>query len=430
MAKKIISWSSGLISVCLLSLVIISPAFSEAEIGIAAFNDGSSLPTKEQISNFETELGKTISTVNWFMGFDGDDSNGNIDQPFPLDSLIKVRDHDGYNTGIVPMLTWEPWNLEKINNGDLNVYIKDFASKMKEYDAPIRLRFGHEMIQDDNPATAGWYPWQDRSDEYKAVFQKVHDIFHNSIADGGVGATNVEFVWSPNSNPSDVGTLTKYYPGEEYVDWLGIDGYNFGNLGATEDTNPGQYFGDIFVNIYDSFTSAAGVSVFGDKPIMLAEIASSEHTGLPKDAPNDGTFDKAKWIEDAFKTVSGGLSTSGYTDQYFDKIKAFYWFNIDNRPTKEQADFALGTDNSAKFGDLFIDDGNGKVLFQNNFETLVNNDLALSDDIKLALLALWQGYRFGRDWRLNSSPESWGAFKTAMQDPYFTGHAVVPEPVS
>ncbi len=361
MAKKIISWSSGLISVCLLSLVIISPAFSEAEIGIAAFNDDGSLPTQEQLKDFEASLGRTIGTVNWFMGFDGDDSNGNIDQPFPLDSLIKVRDHDGYNTGIVPMLTWEPWNLEKINNGDLNGYIKDFASKMKEYDAPIRLRFGHEMIQDDNPATAGWYPWQDRSDEYKAVFQKVHDIFHNSIADGGVGATNVEFVWAPNSNPSDVGTLTKYYPGEKYVDWLGIDGYNFGNLGSG-DTNPGQYFGDIFVNIYNSFTSADGISAFGEKPIMLAEIATSNHTGL-------GSFDKAAWITDAFLTMEKGLYP-GRSDQYFEKIKAFYWFNMDRRVMIDEINGILDT---SSFGDFFYDDGEGRALFKKNFVDLVNN---------------------------------------------------------
>ncbi|MFH1776249.1 MAG: glycosyl hydrolase [Candidatus Omnitrophota bacterium] len=424
MAKKIVFWASGLISVCLLSLVIISPAFSDAEIGIAAFNNDGSLPTKEQIINFETGLGKTISTVNWYMGF----SNAVNDQPdFPLNGLrTNVRDHDGYNTGIIPMLTWEPWGeaLDAIvdtshpDYAGMQNYILNFATGMRDYGAPIRLRFGQEMVQDNDPLTPGWYPWQDRPEDYKDAFKKVHDIFSSA------GAANVQFVWSPSNtspdnSPSDFTVLQEYYPGAAYVDWLGIDGYNLGNLGHGDDTDPGQYFADVFANTYATFISNEGVDFFGDKPIMLAEIATSNHTGLD-------SFDKAAWITDAFLTMAKGQYPER-VDEYYEKIKAFYWFNVDKRVTIAEIGGILDAD---RFSEFFYDDGEGRALFKKNFVDLINADPELGVTAKQALLALWDKYGFERDWRLDSSPESWDAFKAAMQDPHYTGHTVVPEPIS
>lgn len=145
------------------------------------------------------------------------------------------------------------------------------------------------MIHDDNPSTGGWYSWQDRPQEYKQAFRYVYNIFKEE------GAQNVKFVWSPNYIPSELAILEKYYPGDEYVDWIGIDGYNWGN----------QSFDDIFYTIYQNIVQ--NKNIFGDKKIMLGEFASAQ-----------GSL-KGEWIEDAFKKIK----------EKYPKIEAFYWFNID-----------------------------------------------------------------------------------------------------
>jgi len=85
------------------------------------------------------------------------------------------------------MVTWEPWGDEQTQDGDLkspfsrildttlDEYIAQFARDMKAYGYSIRLRFGHEMIQNDipkprDPSTWGWYPWQDYPEDYVAAY--------------------------------------------------------------------------------------------------------------------------------------------------------------------------------------------------------------------------------------------------------------------
>jgi beta-mannanase len=71
-----------------------------------------------------------------------------------------------------------------------------------------------------------------------------------------------------------------YYPGDAYVDWTGVDGYNWGTR------NGGwQTFKHVFRNIYPLLAAK-------NKPILIGEMASAEAGG-----------DKAKWIDDIIPTL-------------------------------------------------------------------------------------------------------------------------------
>jgi hypothetical protein len=298
----------------------------EIEIGLATLSIQGNIPSSQQIHDFEKHLGRKIDTLNWFLGFNGDTKEL---PPFPLDDLKK-----NVPPYIVPMLTWEPWaNTKdaqghvidpflKINNGELDPYIRSFAIGMKSFCHPIRLRFAHEMIQGDNPMgtfpNPKWYPWQDWPESFKKAWIRIYAIFKSEHAD------NVEFVWSPNFEPYYSDVLKKYYPGKMYVDWIGIDGYNWG----------GGDFDSVFKNMYTVLTGSP--EIYGDKPIMLGEIGAAAQPG------NTKSFDKSAWISDAFRKIK--------TD--YPRIKSFYWFEV----KKE------------------------------------------------------------RDWRLNESPETWNAFKKAIND--------------
>jgi beta-mannanase len=144
-----------------------------------------------------------------------------------------------------------------------------------------------------------WYPWSpgvngNTAADFVAAWRHIHELF------ASVGATNVTWVWCPNVNPN--GKLTPFqdvYPGDAYLDWACLDGYNFGTTWRS--------FGTIFGSSYLALTE----SVAPAKPLMIGEVGSVE--------AGDGS--KAAWITDALTTQ---LPTN------FAKVEAFLWFNSYN----------------------------------------------------------------------------------------------------
>ena len=267
-----------------------SPSLILAECEIGVFL-GESPPYKETINKFEDLIGKDIHSVMWYQGW-----SMHYPLSFPKRDFLEenIRYHDGYNTHTILHITIEPWvDLESIANGAYDSVLKNYAQSCKEWKDEIRIRFGHEMIHDDNPYTYGWYPWQDKPESYKKAFRHIYNIFKD------VGADNVKFVWCPNNRLQDLEVnleiLKKYFPGKDYVDWLGIDGYNWGD--------PQDDFDKLFSIIYSILTEHP--EIFGDKPVMLGEFACAE-----------GDF-KPEWIKEAFQKIK----------EKYTKIKAFYWFN-------------------------------------------------------------------------------------------------------
>jgi hypothetical protein len=148
-----------------------------------------------------------------------------------------------------------------------------------------------------------WYPWSEQRDgnhagDYVKAWRHVVNIFRS------VGATNATWVWCVNI-ASDVTTpVSALYPGDSYVDWLGMDGYN-----KATDTASWLSFNQIFGlhpwskhNTYQELVNLAP-----SKPIMVAETATTNTGG-----------DAAAWIRDALLTQ---------LPQKFPNVKALVWFN-------------------------------------------------------------------------------------------------------
>ncbi len=272
------------------------------EIGAYIGNPDRRPPNKKEIREYEAMTGRHIRSLLVFWSWsDGD---------FPLEKLKNCLYHDGYDTGIILHISWEPWqrkgpkddsfSLSSICEKNHDAYIKRFARACRAWKKTIRLRFAHEMIHFNNPQTQGWYPWQDQPEKYVAAWKHVRSIFRQENAE------NVEFVWSPLNYPAWFDVMKNYYPGKSQVDWLGIDGYNWG-----EDGKPkwpyDQNFNDLFYPMYHIFIEHP--EVFGKKRIMISEIATTK----------DNRFggDKAAWIKDMFTQLKESYS----------RIEAFYWFN-------------------------------------------------------------------------------------------------------
>ncbi|MEU6853063.1 glycosyl hydrolase [Actinacidiphila alni] len=163
--------------------------------------------------------------VNWTRGFD----------PGPVRAA--------YAQHAVPVVSWEPWAgsakgtkqpgyaLGTIVDGRHDAYIRSFAEAVKADRYPIVLRFAHEM-------NGHWYPWAEpnginKPGQYVAAWKHVHDIFQQ------VGADNVIWVWAPNTlRGADDISLKSLYPGDAYVDWVGLDAYGVAEHSAGELLNP------------------------------------------------------------------------------------------------------------------------------------------------------------------------------------------------
>jgi beta-mannanase len=117
-----------------------------------------------------------------------------------------------------------------------------------------------------------------------------------------VGATNATWVWCPNVDPEDkFQDLASLYPGNEYVDWTCLDGYNWG-------TQPGAQrsrlsFEDLFGSTYREITE----SIAPGKPMAIGETGASERSGA-----------KGEWIAD----MLGRLPTE------YPQIRALVWFDV------------------------------------------------------------------------------------------------------
>jgi hypothetical protein len=204
-------------------------------------------------------------------------------------------------SGALPMVTWEPWRagggvrqrdfaLRRIAAGAHDAYVREWARTARFYGRPLLLRFAPEMNGD-------WTPWSagsngNTSADYVRAWRHVHDVFRRA------GAWNVSWVWSPNVVFRGSAPLARLYPGDAYVDWIGIDGYNWGT------SRPGHRW----LRFDQLFGPTLGqVRRLAHKPLMLSEVASSERGG-----------DKAAWIDDFFRALLRNRD-----------VLAFVWFDFD-----------------------------------------------------------------------------------------------------
>jgi beta-mannanase len=291
-----------LIAVSLTALAGGASAATSATKYFGVFREAS--PTA--IASAETaQNGVKPASVMWFDSW----ATGNA---FPVSEAKAL-----WSQGVVPHYTWEPWDaalgvsdsgqihLQDIINGRWDTYIKARGAEFAAVGSPIMVRWGHEF-------NGNWYPWgiaNNNSDPslYVQAYRRVHDLVK------AAGATNVQWIWSFNNGSSpDAGynDPAASYPGDAYVDWVGIDGYNWG-YGPSWDTTGNHWVS--FTSAFDS-SYAKARSIAPKRPVTVAEYASSEDGG-----------DKAQWINDMNTALKSGRYPDLKMLVYFDQDKEEKW---------------------------------------------------------------------------------------------------------
>jgi hypothetical protein len=256
--------------------------------------------------------------------------------PFPRASMEASRARGyipvfGWASFRQPVVSTQPWfQLDDIIEGDYDGFITRWATAARDWGHPFFMRFNMEMNICGLWAYSECRNGNDPGD-YVQAWRHVHRIFSD------VGARNVNWVWCPNVEyEGSIKPLSRFYPGDQYVDWTCIDGFNWG-------TNPvGGHsgwisFNKLFGPTYDLITG----TIAPTKPMMV-ETASTEWGGS-----------KDEWIARMFTQLAMNYPyVKGLL--WFDRYDGAMDWQLETSPTAMTA-FAKGINSSRYAPNLFRD---------------------------------------------------------------------------
>lgn len=275
--------------------------------------------TSARIESLEAAAGLRPDMVVFFLQWPPleDGSAGE----FPLESLEAIT-----ASGALPCITWEPMFLRggreiaiphaDVLGGRYDRYIKRFAEKARSWRKPLIMRFAHEM-------NLKRYHWGTTENEYgpespviyRKMYRYVVEVFKRS------GATNVLWVFCPNAesvpgmtfdSSASWNVLSAYYPGDDHVDILGVDGYNWGTT-RKKGVHGWESRWRSFREIFEApVAELKGLSPHAPrKPLVVFETATVGTGG-----------NKNEWIRDAM-SASANLRIDGIV--WFQSDKEVDW---------------------------------------------------------------------------------------------------------
>ncbi len=250
-------------------------------------------PSYTPIEEFGKKLGHKPALIHGFYSWKNPDGS---DRPFP-----KEFSDYAVGQGATPLITWEPgqadeknqverrqpdWTCVQIASGRYDDYIRTWATSAKAYPHVLYVRLMHEFNAAPYPYAYSMDHTNNAPNKYVTAFRHVVDIFHT------LNVTNVQFIWCFGCG-AQVPPPENWFPGDAYIQWIGLDGYNYGFVKDGSQKRWRSYE-EVFGQSYARLTRVSR------RPVILSEIACVE------DVDRKGSMnivDKSKkpdWIRDAF----------------------------------------------------------------------------------------------------------------------------------
>lgn len=235
-------------------------------------------------SEFEKVVGKKHGMYFFYMGYG---------REFPFDWITKLADEDRYIH-----IALEPnGGLDEVQEDE---YLTSLAKDMGSIDAKIFIRFASEM-------NGPWVRYHGNPRKYREKFRLVARLMHKY-------APNVAMVWCPYFQP--VRTIPEYYPGDDAVDWVGVNMYSVTYYNQNDrtpaiDKTPQE----MLQWIYDRYSAT--------KPIMIGEYATTHYSAMEENAA----------INFAVNNI---LNLYHDLPSRFPRVKAINYFNTNNLELKHR----------------------------------------------------------------------------------------------
>lgn len=231
--------------------VVPVPRLTAPIVGVSLGGNPATAAGRHALRAFTVSSGARPNLVGWFQSFD---------------TPLAAADLDAVAAAhATPMLTWELWQgadhvgggalMQGIIDGEHDLRLHRFMVTAARFGGPLVVRLGHEM-------NGGWYPWAPGQQgttaaQYVAVWRHIVDLARTD------GATNIIWLWAPNVTWGQQVPLASVYPGDAYVNWVGLSG--LWNRSYNMAPNPDPFFNP----------SIAELRRLTAKPLIIAETAAT-----------------------------------------------------------------------------------------------------------------------------------------------------------
>lgn len=294
--RRLLAWPvlfAGLLSLGILpgQAAKYEPAGDKVYHGAGLSDTWSETGLANQLRTYQSIAGKRLSVITWFASVYENGRMSSWHQSYlPVMtrvkrlgalSLIKFSTQDyAYNS------THKIATTKQIAMGVYDAYFVEAAGAVRDFGGPIFISIDHEM-------NGTWYPYSQAypnsgvtATDYVNAWRRIVSIFRTQ------GANNAAFVWSPNVPDVGPQSYRDYYPGDEYVDWIGVSFYSGNRMEALQP-------------IYSAYSAT--------KPFFITEWATApEKSQYYQGYPGDSA-----WVGQVFNAL-----VSRYP-----RVKAISWFN-------------------------------------------------------------------------------------------------------
>ncbi|MFW2382123.1 MAG: hypothetical protein ACN4GZ_10220 [Acidimicrobiales bacterium] len=272
---------------CLIVAVLMVPSGAQAAdppilFGATPPRDGNAVSA---LRNFEAQLGKKLGLVRVFLRWD----EAGRGQPYHDEILdggramhlsVRAKRRNG------PLMTWN--SIANAQPGSqIHNEIVAWADYLKGLDGEIWFTFNQEPEIRVNDS-------QGSPQSFRAAYRKVHQVFQQR------GATNVQHAWVMSNyayelqvkKPGDRRAALQWYPGDDVVDLIGSDPYDWSNC-RTDNAAVNRPMGEL-VKYFLTFAQA-----HPNERLVLGEWAASANRNVGSQAGFiDGTrelFKRPEW---------------------------------------------------------------------------------------------------------------------------------------
>lgn len=206
-------------------------------------------------------------------------------QPFPREWAEYIK-----SQGAMPHIAWEPRSLDQVAD---DAYLRTWVEEARRLDWPVFIRFAGEMNGD-------WTPYHGNPAAYRQAFRRVYQAFRK--------APKVALIWCPNTIPEN--GLDAYYPGDDAVDWVGVNFYSVLYL-DNDLQRPGDKIHptDLLDYVYRKYSAR--------KPIVIAEYAATHFAQAEQRSRPEFAVDKIAQLYSSLPTR-------------YPRVKMVDWYDCDN----------------------------------------------------------------------------------------------------
>ncbi|MBV9868503.1 MAG: hypothetical protein JO316_24370 [Abitibacteriaceae bacterium] len=361
--------------------------------------------------NWETQSGRKHAIYTQFIPFPHDDGSfGTWDSDPKGWASASDFCNAAADVGATPLLTLEPLTVDGFRTWQAGSPAYDataaFAQAVGNWGKPIFIRFAHEM-------NGSWYPWAEWIDknknlrrdpgedtgftarDYRLTYRNVASLFRRY-------APNAALVWCPNSGllgGDRRDAFRPFYPGDDVVDWVGLDIYERGWAMPMPGAKlwAGQFENNLTHDAADDPKTQANESVdfykifVGEKkkPLMICETGTtlSYRNDLPtiQRAALNNAWKTGYWDDQEYGWLQGVYGTSDFKDQKlsraldknYPRIKAISWFQIAKHEDIPVMKSVNGKDQLTWFDNGYADYRIGGSVEENGTQTYAQPELDL-----------------------------------------------------